>query len=253
MSGCDRAGRLEYPSPVRILPAMAERLERLAGTCARQRVMAETRVPPIDAPLEAYPEAAARFVRGLEAELGTAETERALAWNVHGLSEAPFLEERSRLRELGSIDDWLADYHRRQVAVLRARAADGQPWFEQEITAEVADFVESNQEILGGVRHGDQIFVTKIPYAPARYLGARDRLERRRLACHCPLAASSIAEGGAGVPPLWCSCSAGYVKFRFDVVFDAETEASVLGSALAGGELCRFAIRIPEAALELIR
>ncbi len=209
-------------------------------------------MPPLDAPLETYPEAAARFVRGLEAELGTAKAERLLAWNVHGLSAAPFLEERSRLRELGSIDDWLADYHRRQVAALRARAADGQPWFEQDITAEVADFVELNQEILGGVRRGDQIFVTKIPYAPTRYLAARDRLERRRLACHCPLAASSIDEGGAGVPPLWCNCSAGYVKFRFDVVFGRETEASVIGSALAGEELCRFAIRIPETALELI-
>ncbi len=252
MSGCERAGQLTYPTPVRILPAMAERLEGCAGSGARERVMAQTRVPREGAPPEAYPGPTARFVKALEAELGTAQAEHVLAWNVHGLSPAPFEEERRVLNDLGSIDAWLADFHRRQVAVLRARAADGRLWSEQKITEEVADFVEASPEILGGVRRGGLIYATKIPYDPARYLASKDRLERRQLACHCPLAASSIVDGGAEVPPLWCNCSAGFVKFRFDVVFGQETEAEVIESVLAGGEVCRFAIKIPEAARRFI-
>lgn len=249
----DEAARLiAHLTPIGILPAMAERLERLEGKVIRDRVMAGTHVPPEGSPPEAYPEPAARFVEALGSELGAAKARRVLAWNVHGLSPEPFLEERRVLLELGSIDAWLADFHRRQVGILKARAKDGLLWFEQRITKETVEFVEARREILGGVREGGMIYATKIPYDPARYLASKDRLERRRLACHCPLAASSIAEGGAGMPSLWCNCSAGFVKFRFDIAFGQETEATVIDSALAGRELCRFAIRIPEAARHLI-
>jgi len=249
----DLATRLmAYLTPIGILPAMATRLESIEGIEARARVMANTRIPIEGSPPEAYPEPTARFVQALCAEVGVENAKRVLAWNVHGLSPKPFIEERRALSDLGSIDAWLADFHRRQVSVLRARAADGNLWFEQKITEEVADFVEARPEILGGIREGDIIYVTKIPYDPVRYLTSKESLERRRLACHCPLAASSIVDGGARVPSLWCNCSAGYIKYRFDVVFGAETEAAVLDSALAGGELCRFAIKIPVSARKFL-
>ena len=87
--------------------------------------------------------------------------------------------------------------------------------------------------------------MTKIPYDPDRFIASKDPLERRRLACHCPLAAASITAAGTGVPPLWCDCSAGFEKFLLDVVFGVETRAEVLESVLAGSERCRFAIGIP--------
>ncbi|HRY72473.1 MAG TPA: DUF6144 family protein, partial [Spirochaetia bacterium] len=104
-------------------------------------------------------------------------------------------------------------------------------------------------EILGGVEEGGAVYATKIPYDPDRFLLSDDPLERRRLACHCPLAASTITPEGAGVPPLWCACSAGYEKFLFDVVFGEETEVEVLESVLAGDARCRFKIMIPESVL----
>jgi hypothetical protein len=237
---------LAYLSPVGVLPAMSERLASLEGGPARDRVMAGIVIPPEGSPPEAYPEATARFVERLADELGDAAAGRALAWNVHGIPREAFAEERTRFLELGSIDAWLADYHRRQVEMLNRHAEDGTLWFEQKITRAVVDFVRDRQEIMSGVRVGDTIYMTKIPYDPDRYLATTDPLERRRLACHCPLAVSSITEKGAGVPPLWCACSAGYTKFRFDVVFGEETEASVVSSVLAGDEVCRFAIKIPD-------
>jgi len=49
-----------------------------------------------------------------------------------------------------------------------------QIWYEQEITPEVLDFAKSNQEIQSGVRVGNKIYVTKIPFAPKQYLSERD-------------------------------------------------------------------------------
>jgi len=236
---------MAYLLPVGILPAMADRLARLEGKATRVRVMTNVAIPAEGSPPESYPAATARFTEALETELGAEKARRTLTWNVHGISAECFAEERRRFLELGSVDSWLTDYHDRQVGILKKHAQTGTLWFEQKITPAVVNFVEARPEILGGVRKGDMIYVTKIPYDPDRFLSTKDSLERRRLACHCPLAAASITEGGSAVPSRWCACSAGFAKVRFDVVFGEETEALVLDSVLAGSQSCRFAVKIP--------
>ncbi|HAP44792.1 MAG: hypothetical protein A2087_03285 [Spirochaetes bacterium GWD1_61_31] len=201
----------------------------------------------------AIPPATARFVAALEAELGVDKARLVLTCNVHGLPPQAYAAERERWLELGSVDAWLVDHHRRLMETLVLHAADGSLWYEQKIAPAVVDFARDHPEIQSGVRDGDYIYVTKIPYDPARFLKSTDPLEKRRLACHCPLAASSITADSAGVPAAWCACSAGYEKFRFDIVFGQETEATVLKSVLAGDPLCRFAIRLPESARQAVR
>lgn len=232
--------------PIGVLPAMAERLAGLHGPEVRDRVMRGVVVPAPGSAPERYPEATALFTRALLEELGTEEAHRVLAWNVHGIPAQAFADEADRLRELGSVDAWLADYHGRQVEILARHAADGTLWYEQRITPAVVDFVRGNQELLSGRRVGDAIFQTKIPYDPDSYLKSVDLLERRRLACHCPLASSGISERASVVPSAWCSCSAGYEKFRFDVAFGKETSARVVQSVLDGSDICRYAVTLPE-------
>ncbi len=240
---------LAYLLAIGVLPAMADRLKALEGEALASRVLEGLSFPPEGAPPEAYPKATSAFVAALERELGRERAGRVLCCNVHGIPAAAYEGERAVLERLGSIDLWLADYHRRLVETLERHAADGTLWYEQRITAAVVDFVRSDPEIQSGIRQGDTIFVKKIPYDPDRFLRSSDPLERRRLACHCPLAVSSITETGAGVSQAWCACSAGYEKFKFDVAFGEETEARVVSSVLAGDPRCRFAVKVPRGAL----
>jgi hypothetical protein len=240
---------LAYLSPIDILPAMARRLAALEGEEACSRVMDVVELPPAGSPPEAYPKSTKAFVDALVAELGPERAGIVLRWNVHGIPAAAFAAERESYLGSTSMEAWLAGYHARQVAVLESHAADGSLWFEQRITSRVVDYVRSTPEILGGVREGGMIYLTKIPYDPDRYLQSGDELEKRRLACHCPLAASAIVEGGSLVPSEWCACSAGYEKYLFDVVFGEETECEVLESVLGGADHCRFAVKIPESIL----
>ncbi len=244
---------LAYLLPVGVLPAMADRLAELEGGPVRDRVMAGVAVPPTGAPPEVYPAATAAFVRALESELGAAKARRVLCWNVHGIPAAAFAAEREAFLASASLEEWLAAFHGRKVRELERHAEDGTLWFEQRITPAVVDFVRGNQEILSAVSDGRHLWATKIPYDPDRFLASKDPLEKRRLACHCPLAASSITGTGAGVPAAWCACSAGYEKFLFDTVFGEETEAEVTESVLAGDPRCRFRIRIPDSVLERFR
>jgi len=78
-------------------------------------------------------------------------------------------------------------------------------------------------EILGGVREGDVISATKIPYKPDEWLNEQDPERKQYLACHCPMARASLkppVTSESQVPPVWCHCSAGYEKLMFDVIFD---------------------------------
>lgn len=237
---------LAYMLPVGVLEAMADRLTKREGPETRGKVMANVRIPPAGSPPEAYPVAAIAFLKALEAELGTERARRVLAWNVHGIPPSAFAAEREFFLAAASVDEWLSGFHARKVEEIERHAQDGTLWFEQRITPKVVEYVRDNPEILGGVVEGPYIYATKIPYDPDRFLSTDNPLEKRRLACHCPLAASSITASGADVPPLWCACSAGYEKFLFDIVFDEETEVEVLESVLAGDSRCRFGIRIPD-------
>lgn len=239
---------LAYSLPIGVLPVLAERLASIEGDEARERVMRGVSVPPPGSPPEAYPQAAGAFARALEKELGPERARRILTCNVHAIPASAFAAERAAFLEAPSAEAWAKGYHERQVAVLERHASDGSLWFEQRITRRVVDFVRESPEILGGVREGDFLMVTKIPYDPDGYLGARDPLERRRLACHCPLASSSITEGGAEVPASWCACSAGYEKALFDAVFGEEVEVRATETVLGGSERCRFSVLIPSSA-----
>lgn len=241
---------LAYLGPIGVLSSMAGRLCALEGGETRDRVMKSVAEPPPGSPPETYPIATAAFVSALERELGKERARRVLTWNVHGVPPEAFAAEREAYLAASSLEEWLSGWHERMVAVLEKHAASGMLWYEQHITPRVVDFVRANQELLGAVREGDRLYATKIPYDPDRYLTSKDPLEKRRLACHCPLAASTITAEGSGVPAAWCACSAGYEKFIFDVVFGEETEAFVLESVLAGDDRCRFAVRIPESVLK---
>jgi len=240
---------LAYLLPIGVLPAMAGRLRLIEGDDIADKVLDGMVFPPSGAPPGEYAASTKIFVEALVNGLGEERTEKILTWNVHGIPVSAFMPEREKLQVLGSIDAWLKDYHTRQVAELARHASDGTLWYEQKITDAVVEFVKANQEIQGGVRIGDTIYVTKIPYDPDAFLKETDPLEKRRLACHCPLAASTIVEGGAGVSAHWCACSAGYVKFMFDVAFGEETKAKCVSSVLKGDALCRFAVRIPDSFL----
>lgn len=244
---------MAYLLPIGVLPDMAKRLLDIEGRKVHDRVMSQVLIPRECSAPEAYPPATMAFVKALENELGKNKAKRILMWNVHGIPAESFADEKEQFLASPSIEDWLEEFHKRQIAVLEKHVIDKTLWYEQKITPKVVEYVRSNQEILAGVKSGDVIYKTKIPYNPDRYLSTKDKLEKRKLACHCPFAVSAIRMDGCDVPPTWCACSAGYEKFIFDAIFEEETDCEVLESVLDGSERCRFSIKIPDRILKMKR
>jgi hypothetical protein len=229
-----------------VLPSMSERLESLVDEETRKRVFDGIETPPLGSPPEDAPHVTRRLMERLQKELPPEVYRKVLAGNHHRIPLEAFDGLKELYEESGSIDEFLRRRHERAIADLEKHLTKGKIWYEQEITQRVVDFVRGNREVLGGVRQGDRIYITKIPYDPDVFLREDDLVMKRYHACHCPFVRSSIIAEGPEVPSEWCYCSGGYTKLPFEVVFGEELEVELLESVLAGDPRCRFAVTCPE-------
>ena len=250
---CNLAGRNDYYvyfasvlNAREVLPSISERLANIAGEETRRRVFDSFELPPLGSPPDDYPDLTEMIVRRLEAELPAETCREALTFNYHGVPAEAFKEKKERFEKASSIDEYLREDHKTFVEELTWFMKARRIWYEQEITQEVVEFVKANQEIHIGVRHGDRIYVSKIPYEPERYLKEKDPTLKRYYACHCPLARTAIRDGKPKIGSVFCYCSAGFTKLAFDVMFDQPVKIELLESVLKGDTRCRFAITIPQ-------
>jgi hypothetical protein len=227
-----------------VIENITERLIQHEGRKRSEQIIGELKKPPLGTEPKGFPEFTGRFMARLESEMPVGAVRKVLAGNNHGIPREAFLEEKALYEKAASMDEYLADYQRRQISELQEYCDQKKVWYEQKITQEVVDYAASNQEIMSAVRHGDFLFVTKIPYDPEKYLAENDPALKRYYACHCPFARESILNGDAPVSSGWCYCSAGYAKFPYEVILDRELKVEMLQSALKGDPVCRFAIDI---------
>ena len=223
-----------------------KRVKDIAGEKISNSIFNDLKIPSSGSSPRKYVPVTQELMRRMKTNLNKNEYKKALVGNNHQIPKESFEEEKELFFKIGNIDKYLKDHHNRAVETLKKHCKEGKIWFEQKITPEVVDFVSQNQELLSGIRDGEYIYITKIPYKPDQYLKETDEKKKRFLACHCPLAREGIISEENPVDYEWCYCSAGFEKFMFDVIFDEETEVEVLESALKGDLKCRFAIKIPD-------
>jgi hypothetical protein len=229
-----------------VLPRIGERLATIAGKATYRRVFHDLKMPPLGSPQETYARVTKMILDGMEAELPARTCRDILTWNYHKVPIEAFRDSKERFEQARSIDEYLKGEHERLIKELEDCMREGRPWFEQEITPEVVEFVRGNQEICTGIRQGDKVFLTKIPYAPRQFLKEKDPTMRKYYACHCQLVRTSLRDGRPKIPATFCYCSAGFEKLHFDAIFEEPVEIELLETPLKGDARCRFAVKIPE-------
>jgi len=233
-----------------VLPGIGERLATIAGKATHRRVFHDLEMPPLGSPQDSYPKLAKMILDRMEAELPAQTCRDILTWNYHNIPIEAFRDSKERFEKAASIDEYLKGEHERLIEELENCMREGRPWFEQEITPEVVEFVRGNQEICTGLRQGDKVYVTKIPYAPEQFLKEKDPALRKYYACHCQLVRTALRDGKPKIPATLCYCSAGYQKLHFDAIFEGPVEVELLETLLKGDARCRFAVRIPKSKMK---
>ncbi|MBN1922492.1 MAG: hypothetical protein JW892_14690 [Anaerolineae bacterium] len=220
------------------------------GSALRDEVFAGIGVAPYGIPTPEKPGYMQPVIQRLEHVLGADACRALLADSLRDLPDATW--ERELYLSCANLDEYLLQKKARFVAQLETCQREGRLFFAQEITDAVLDYVRNEPEIGGGVRVGEIVYETKIPFLTKEYLAETDPTLKRYYFCHCPWAREAV-KSGATVTPIFCNCSAGFHKKPWEAALGQKIQVDVLESVLRGDDRCRFAIHLPEGVVEPLK
>jgi hypothetical protein len=219
------------------------------GVRIRDDVFRGIGIAPYGTPSPEKPSYLHPVLHRLRDKVGEQACNEFLSMCMRDLPDKDYIPEREAYREAGSIDEYIRRRKEALIGRLEACMREGKPYFAQEITTEVIEFVRSQPEMGGGRREGNVVYETKMPYMTKEYLLETDPVLKRYHACHCPWARDAIRSKGVRLLETFCYCSGGFHKKPWEVIFDRHLRVEVLESALRGDVRCRFAIHLPPEAL----
>ncbi len=227
------------------LEKLSQTLKQTMGEGKREQIFGGINLPPLGTDPKDKPKVTKRIMERLEASLDEKTLKEIMS---SGLDVGPkewYLPMREKFLKSKSIDDFLRRKHQEAVELLEKHSREKSMFYAQEIDDEVVEYVRNNPEVMGGVREGEIIYETKIPYMTKKYLHEKDEKMKRYYACHCGWVREAI-KSGLKISPNFCYCSAGYHKRPWAIIFDQLVKADVIETVLKGDLICRFAIHIPK-------
>ena len=184
-------------------------------------------------------------------EAADSETvKRILRSGLRNLPDERYLPLKERYEGFADLDEFLDDRGKRHLDNLIKQRDEGTPYFNQFIDDDVIEFVRATPEIGGGVRQGNTIIEIKIPHQSIEYLAAADTKRKQYLVCHCPLVKESIIYDDVTISPAFCDFCPSFNAKPWEVIFGQKLDYEVLESALRGDTWCKFAIHLPEGAVQ---
>ena len=158
-----------------VLENLSETLKKTVGESKGDEIFEGIELPPLGTPSKGKPKITKKFMEKLEAKLGENACGEVLSSGPHAGPKEEYLPERKRFLASKSIDDFLEKRHKEYVAELEQHMKEKTLYFTQEIDEEVLDYVRNTPTCQNGVREGDIIYVTKIPYMAKKYLHEKDK------------------------------------------------------------------------------
>jgi hypothetical protein len=236
---------LDIAEAYNAMDTLYKRVAEQHGKEARDKIFADVALPPLGVDPETKSAVTKVIMNRLEAELGEAKTIALLAPCLHGRPEEP--KAREDLFRLGDIDAFLTLKHQEIVDRFRQHKKDGTLEWAQYVDDDVIEYVENTPTISPGIREGDKIIQTKIPYQIKAMLDAKDSRMKRYYICYCPWVRGAIHDGTEDeISANFCHCSAGFTKKYWDFVFDQPVTVQPIETALTGALCCKFAVQIPK-------
>jgi hypothetical protein len=240
---------LEVLDGAEVQPNLYQKVGTLFGERVRDEVFAGIGIsplglPPAEKPFDMFP-----VLDRLIGKLGYEQVEVLLSACLRDLPEEYYLDDREKYIQLSDIDEYLRYKHQSLVERLENCQQEGKLFFSQEINDDVVKYVREHPETESGVRQGNTLYISKIPYNTIQFLAESDPTLKRYYACHCPWVREAIKHGNIKLNPIFCNCSGGFSKRPWEIIFGQTLKMEVLESVLLGDLQCRFAVHLPENAV----
>jgi hypothetical protein len=236
---------LDIAEAYNAMDTLYERVGEQYGEAVRDAVFARVAIPPLGVDPESKSDVTKIVMKRLEEQVGEEKTVELLAPCLHGRPDEP--QARQDLLRLNDIDDFLALKHQEVVDRFRQHKQNGTLEWAQYVDDDVVAYVENTPTISPGIREGDKIIQTKVPFQIKAMLETKDPQMKRYYVCYCPWVRGAIKDGTDNeISANFCHCSAGFTKKYWDFVFDQPVTVQPIETALTGAFHCKFAVQIPK-------
>lgn len=223
-----------------------QRIGEQHGETIRDEIFKNISIPLLGTHPEKKPEFTKMVLRRLEERIGKEKTIELLKPCLHG-RPGDIKKDREDFLRINDIDEFLKVKKQELIVRLEKHQKEGTLEFAQYIDDEVLEFIKNTPSISPGIREGNKIITTKMPYQTKKHIQAKDKKLKGFYSCYCPWIRGAIKNGtNQEVFSQFCYCSAGYTKKYWDVIFDQPTEVEPIETPLTGGILCKFAVYIPK-------
>jgi hypothetical protein len=240
---------LERIDGIDVMENLSRHLKEEFGEANWVEVFGDLKLPNISTNSIDKAEFTQKIMERLESKLDTEEYRQVLSSNLHFVPDDEFYSDRETFEKSNDIESFLKNRHAEYAHELEEYAKQKTLYYTQEVDDEVVEYVRKTQTCQVGVKEGNVIYVTKIPYMTKKFLHETDQRMKRYYACHCPWVREAIKQD-IKISSEFCNCSAGFEKRLWDVIFGRPVKADVLQTVLKGDSVCQFAIHIPRQHVE---
>jgi len=171
---------------------------------------------------------------------------------LHKLQKDGLIRLRKKFLEEKNLDTYLETQRKGFLNRLEQLAKEGSLFFTQPVDDQVIEYIRNNPTTEYGVREGNKIIISKIPYNTKLYLNESDKRLKGYYYCHCPWVRGAIKKGDFHISPTFCHCSAGWYKQKWDVIFDQPVKVDLVDTVLKGDMRCTFTVHIPKKILDAL-
>lgn len=213
----------------------------------RDEIFSNLDIPPLGVHPDKKPAFTEEIMKRMEEKIGEEKAIKLLAPCLHGRPIEPIKSDREDFLRLKDIDEFLKLKRSELIKRLEKHQKEGTLEYAQYIDKDVVEFVKNNPSISPGIRKGNKIIATKIPYQVKRHLTTDDEKMKRYYSCYCSWVRGAMKKGEEKeISTNFCHCSAGFIMQYWEIIFDQPVKVEPFETALSGSLLCTFEIDIPE-------
>lgn len=246
-------GSMEAIDGAEVIENFSKKLVEQFGEELRNEIFSGTEIPPLGLDPKGKPRITKNLINKFLAKIDHKSCKELLAEGLRPKYTESYKASRKLYLESKNFDDFLRAKKQKFLNTLEEHFKEETLFFTQEIDESVINYVKENHGIESGIRKGNQLFISKIPYMTKQFLKETDEQKKKFYYCHCPWAREALRTKNLTdqlVDPIFCNCSGGYYKNYWEAVLDEPVKVEVVKSILKGDSECQFCLHIPSGILK---
>ena len=228
------------------MDTLFSRMADYYGENLRDDIFQDMIIPPLGVNPEKKPDFTKKILIKIEEICGEEKVIHLLSPCLHGRPPEDIEGDKKYLKDYG-IDAFLSKKYQDLIERLNLHKEEDTLEFAQPIDDEVINFVKANPKFGTGIRDGNVIYLSKLPYQIKKFLNEDDEKMKQFYICYCPWVRGALKNGTSNqIPKYFCQCSAGWYKLYWDQIFGQSIKVVPIKTALDGSLECTFAVYLPE-------